>query len=262
MPFCAESLLLNHSIRAVAIRSKPFGKRFFSAFILTLAVFVNSHSSDRLIDFEDKISGYWIWAGLTLSNKVAPNKPLYIYQGMMTSDRSGSRFVRKGLFPHPLDRHPVFLALRLEGQLPHAEPLVAWTLELASQWRQHGTKVAGIQLDFDSATAKLLQYSLFLKQMRHLLPKTYSLSITGLGDWVANGERSALESIMTLADEVVFQLYQGRKPLQDIKFYIDNLIQLNIPYKVGLLDHPDHLRWLNQLSTDRHFQGAVLFLQR
>ncbi|MCC2646944.1 MAG: hypothetical protein K0R02_1009, partial [Rickettsiaceae bacterium] len=132
----------------------------------------------------------------------------------------------------------------------------------AQDWQKHNVTIKGIQLDFDSPTSKLLQYSKFLNNLRLILPSNYKLSITGLGDWIISGDPKVLTEITQNIDEIIFQLYQGRSVFPNIDLYVDNLSKLKIPFKIGLLDKYPYKKLLVKLKENNNYKGLVLFIQR
>lgn len=202
--------------------------------------------------------GYWIWAGIRPDERTR-SSVLYIYQGALRSNGKRTEYERLGLFPHPL-QNKIYLVYRLMGESTPTEILKLFEVN-AALWKRHHVEVVGMQLDFDSATSKLLSYSNFLHEVRAGLSSHYKLSVTGLGDWVMSGDKEILHKIEKNTDEIVFQLYQGRKHLSNIENYIDGLTRLNMPFKVGLLEHESPDRYIKKLQENTHFRGAILFIQ-
>lgn len=232
-----------------------------STILLVLILILSSvFLSGKLDDREIPVS-YWLWAGITAKDAPA-NSGLYVFQGRVYVEKGKTLYQRLGLYPHPIKSSKLFLVYRLEGQLPDAETVVSIFQHSVSQWRRHPVTVSGIQLDFASPTSKLLEYSHFLEDVRKQLPKEYELSITGLGDWAINGNEDALRRISSSADEVVFQLYQGRQLLSDIETYIHGLTNYSLPFRIGLLDKSPMPTSVNTLKANPHFQGIIYFIQK
>ena len=171
-------------------------------------------------------------------------------------------FSRKGLYPYPISAKEVYLTYRLQGGLPNPDSMIQALENWAKDWERHGAKISGFQLDFDSPTSGLLRYGDYLKQVRDKLSPKYKLSITGLGDWVLSGDQEALQSIATTVDEIIFQLYQGRKPFTNIDTYIEKFGQLQVEFKVGFLGSSDYQKSVAKLRKNKYFKGAVLFIQK
>ena len=202
-------------------------------FVLMLAGILSIGNADE----KPRSISYWLWAGITAYDAPA-NSELFVYQGSVYTNDRGTSYNRLGLYPHPLKCTKLFLVYRLESQLPEADYIVDLFLGNVAWWQRHPVSVSGIQLDFDAPTSKLAAYSDFLSEVRKLLPKDYALSITGLGDWVFGGHKDALLSISSSVDEIVFQLYQGRRPLPDFDDYALKLKEYPRPFKIGLLSRP------------------------
>ncbi len=203
---------------------------------------------------------YWVWAGIRPETGMEKSV-LYIYQGILRKTEEGPSYERLGLFPHPLKQN-IYIVYRLSGGLPSAEEIVKLFEVNAGFWIHHDVNVIGLQLDFDSPTSKLLSYSDFLSQVRAHLNPDYKLSITGLGDWVLFGHKNSLQTIEKNTDEIVFQLYQDRHHFADIERYIHKLMHLDMPFKVGLLNHQSPEIYINKLRESPYFRGAVIFVQK
>ena len=126
-------------------------------------------------------------------------------------------------------------------------------------WRASGNSVEGLQIDFDAGTKHLDQYANFLATVRARLPQQYHLGVTGLLDWSANGDPKGLQALAGVVDEIVLQIYQGRRVISGYQTYLAKLDGLNVPFKIGLLqggdwDAPD------QLQQNLMFKGYVVFL--
>ncbi len=176
---------------------------------------------------------YWIWAGIAVPEE-SQKKNLFVYQGAFLKNRQGIEFARKGLYPYRLGAHEVHLVFRLEA-LDASEQFKNTILMIISHWEQRKTPIRGIQLDFDSPTGKLERYALFLKQVRTWLPSRYALTITGLGDWLLLDRPELLHALSACTDEIVFQLYSGRRYVPGLESYVAKLQQLDIHFKIGLL---------------------------
>jgi hypothetical protein len=129
----------------------------------------------------------------------------------------------------------------------------------AARWEAAGTRLVGIQIDFDARTKGLGQYAEFLADLRRRLPAKYRLSVTGLLDWSANGDAAQLARLRGVVDEVVIQTYQGRRTIPGYETYLASLARLSIPYKIGLVEG-GAWRAPAGLETDSKFRGYVVFL--
>lgn len=205
--------------------------------------------------------GYWVWAGVTVEEAPA-NGALYIYQGLITRKGQGAAYQRLGLYAHTLHGREVYLSYRLEGELPEPDDVAAIFRRGVEAWGRRQTVIAGLQLDFDSPTGKLLVYSDFLQQLRKKLPAQWRLSITGLGDWAMYGDLQAMRAITDRVDELVFQLYQGFRPLPGVDAYIRHLREYRLPFKVGMLARYPSDDYIAMLKANPRFKGVVYFIQK
>jgi hypothetical protein len=206
-------------------------------------------------------TAYWIWAGIT-EKDAAPDHALYIYQGVFTPYHASIDYQHKGLHPYPAHAPAVYLVYRLKDELPDPDLMVKIFKTQAMHWQGHGVQIIGIQLDFDSPTAKLLTYGHFLEDFRHILPAHYRLSVTGLGDWIINAKKSDLRVISKHVDEIVFQLYQGRHDLPTMTPYFDRLKSYPTPFKIGLLQQNDYTAKIHLLEKNKNFKGIIYFIQK
>lgn len=111
---------------------------------------------------------------------------------------------------------PVTAVVRLESRngrwaSPLDSPaLPAQITQLLKTWRQHGLTPAGLEIDYDSPTARLAGYALFLQRLRPLLPPDLPLSITGLPDWLNSPD---LDRLLEQTDDFTLQVH-GLAPSQ------------------------------------------------
>jgi hypothetical protein len=231
-------------------------KNKYSLAIITTSILIIIFAFNKP---EDKLpeTAYWLWAGIT-ANDAPPHSNLYVYQGQITE----KTYERLGLYPYPIDHKNLYLVFRLEGNLPEATRVVEIFMNNEAMWEKHSVKLTGIQLDFDSPTAKLLIYSDFLHEIRKQLPKQYKLSITGLGDWAIHGAKETMHLIANNTDEIVFQLYQGRTQLTSIASYISGLKKYPYPFKIGLLHNNKSVVEISELNSNANFKGIIYFIQR
>lgn len=204
---------------------------------------------------------YWLWAGIT-----ARDAPLdgeyYIYQGLITLGEQQTNYKHIGLYSYPLKAKQIYLVYRFGKKLPDPRASVTTFLKEAEKWKRHHVKVKGLQIDFDCGTRQLGMYGEFLKMLRQCLPKQYSLSITGLGDWVMDGDKNSLQIIASNTDEIVFQLYQGRKPIPSSQFYINALKKYPFPFRIGLLARYANKNDTRILNHNSNYKGVIYFIQR
>jgi len=201
---------------------------------------------------------YWIWAGIPIVEDYS-HKQLYLYQGRFYLDSGKPTYERRGLYPHSIEATSVFLVFRLDHLVP-VKKLLTVVESISTHWTEKGVNVEGIQLDFDSPTARLLGYSDYLKNVRSMLSNKLKLSITGLGDWLLASKPGYLEQLADEVDEIVFQLYQGREELDGLSVYLNALKKVSFPYKLGVLQSTNKTE-LEKMQKGRHFRGVIYFVQ-
>ncbi|MEO5586431.1 MAG: DUF3142 domain-containing protein [Novosphingobium sp.] len=204
-----------------------------------------------------RYDAFFLWAGVRPPPALERARTIYILDGEV---RAGDNTRIVPLRPQvPRVRHAeVWLTLRTE-RLDWAEPVYRQMLADAAKWEDAGTRLAGVQIDFDAHTRGLDRYAAFLADLRRRLPARYRLSVTGLMDWSANGDAAQLARLRGVIDEVVIQTYQGRRTIPGYEHYLASLIRLPIPYRVGLVEGGD---WKAPagLESDPEFRGYVVFL--
>jgi hypothetical protein len=206
---------------------------------------------------------YWAWHPNVHLARVLPDAgKLYLLEGELLQRGGLIRFQRRGFPPSSASTHPVVMVYRLE--------VMQWPDSLQRQIRQdidafiaRGSPVWGIQLDFDAATGKLGSYGALLRQVRASLPSQYGLSVTGLMDWASQGNLEDLNALARVASEVVFQTYQGMRPIKDQRRYLQRLSQreLTVPFKIGLIEHGNYdADALEAVRRHPCYRGTVVFL--
>jgi hypothetical protein len=205
-----------------------------------------------------RYDAFWLWAGVKPQPVLERAKAVYLLQGEIEAEPA-VRMVSQ-LSATPKIRHAdVWIVYRVET--------LRWTpqvyAQLSSQlrrWRAAGNRVVGVQIDFDARTRHLDEYAVFLKDLRSRVPAEYKLGITGLLDWSANGDPEGLAALAGVVDEVVLQIYQGRRVIPGYQAYLARLDRLRLPFRIGLLQGGE---WTPPPALQRHpyFRGYVVFLQ-
>lgn len=200
---------------------------------------------------------FWLWAGVTPQPALKHARTIYILQGEIREARK-PRLV--ALRPGTPDvRHAELWIVYRTETLDWGDDIVPQIRADLARWRAAGNKVAGVQIDFDAATKGLSGYIRFLKKLRAQLPRDARLGITGLLDWSSQGDSADLNALAGVIDEVVLQSYQGRHTVPGYQAYLASLSRLNMPYKIGLVQHGE---WNAPpgLISDPDFKGYVVFL--
>jgi hypothetical protein len=200
---------------------------------------------------------FWLWAGVGPQPALAKAKRLYLLQSQVEATAPVRVVAQRAAIPH-LTHAEVWMVVRVET--------LAWTpavydqvLASLARWRAAGNAVAGLQIDFDAKTRHLEGYAAFLGDLRKRLPADCRLGITGLLDWSANGNPAGLEALAGVVDEIVLQIYQGRRVIPGYETYLARLDRLRIPFRIGVLQGGD---WQPPVALDANpwFKGTVMFL--
>lgn len=223
---------------------------------LAVALLAGCQQRPARVDAADHDS-FWLWAGVRPQPVLARARTIYILQGEIRNDRV-PRIVslRPGT---PKVRHAVLWIVYRTETLRWGDAIVPQIRADLARWRAAGNNVAGVQIDFDAATKGLSGYAAFLQQLRRQLPADARLSITGLLDWSSQGDSTGLNALADEVDEVVLQSYQGRTIIPGYSTYLESLSRLEMPYKIGLVQHGE---WNPPaaLNRDPDFKGYVVFL--
>ncbi len=200
---------------------------------------------------------FWLWAGVQPQPVLAQARRIYLLQAEVPASGVPRLVSQRAALPH-VGHCDVWMVLRVER--------IDWTLALFDQvqlqlrrWRAAGNRVVGLQIDFDAGTRNLDRYLGFLRELRTRLPADYQLGITGLLDWSVNGRAEVVDALATVVDEVVLQIYQGRRVIPDYPRYVARLGALHVPFRIGLLQDGD---WQppDGLQRNPFFRGYVVFL--
>lgn len=203
-----------------------------------------------------RYDSFWLWAGVR-APKGLKAREWYLLDGEIRADHRGRFLSLRPGIPR-VSSGNVWLVVRTDT-LDWPDGTMRDLSKRADQWTSAGSRVAGIQLDFDARTRRLDHYADFLAELRRVLPARYRLSITGLMDWSANGDPEQLKRLNGIVDEVVIQTYQGRHTIPGYEFYFERMRDFPIPFKVGLVDRG---RWIEPagLQSQPNFRGYVIFL--
>ncbi|MDD4616465.1 MAG: DUF3142 domain-containing protein [Alphaproteobacteria bacterium] len=205
---------------------------------------------------------YWLWAGIT-ENDLPKDADgfFYVYQGNIENRDGRAVLNRKGLFAYPMGRREIGIVYRI-SELVEPQEVVGIFRSAAKAWEGHGVKVSVLQLDYDCPTSRIGAYAAYVERLRAALPSSYALSVTGLGDWLSNGDREALDRLGRAANDVTFQLYNGREPLPDMDRYSKLLARVAFPFHVGLLASERPPAWLAFYRENFYYRGATYFIQK
>lgn len=199
---------------------------------------------------------YYLWPGIAPPQGSQP-RLLYLLDGEVRRD-GPPRLVRLRAGVPRLPDQDVWLVVRLD-RLDLDDPTYDAILADMARWQAAGSRIAGLQIDFDAATKGIKNYASFLKGLRQRLPVRWKLSITGLMDWSAHGDPRALADLHGVVDEVVVQTYQGRDTIAGYDAYFERMAGFPIPFRVALAQGGE---WTPPPQLARHpmFRGYVVFL--
>ncbi len=132
---------------------------------------------------------------------------------------------------------PVVLVVRLDSHLSRAAAatIPGQLRDLLLEWRG---PIAGLEIDFDCATAALPFYGRMLADTRDQLPPSVPLSITALPTWLGSPH---LQAVFEPVTEVVLQVHAVQNP------------------KAGLFDPAQARRWIDTMNrrATRPFRVAL-----
>lgn len=210
-------------------------------------------ASRQQVDPQD-YDAFFLWAGVRPGPALERAKTIYLLAGEVGRDGT-----YRPLRATPTIGHAeIWLVVRAQSLDwgPGTEQRILTEL---TRWRAANPRLAGVQLDFDASTRGLDRYAAFLKGWRSRLPGEYRLSVTGLMDWSANADPSALAALKGTVDEVVVQSYQGRSTIPGYERYLARLARVPVPHKVALVEGG---QWAEPaaLRNDPLFRGYVVFL--
>lgn len=168
---------------------------------MLLALAACSREEPR-VDARD-YDAFWLWAGVKPQPVLKQAKTVYLLEGeVRDSPHPRIERLRGGT---PRARHAnLWIVYRVET-LRWGDDIPAQINEDIIRWRRAGAQVEGVQIDFDAATKGLSGYAAFLKTLRGKLPANCKLGVTGLLDWSAQGDATALNQLAGAVDEIIIQ---------------------------------------------------------
>lgn len=201
---------------------------------------------------------FWLWSGVKPQPVLETAKTIYILDSEV-NDGPPVRLIDQRAGLPRLPEQEVWMVVRVQT-LNWPTGLDDHLIDRLAAWKANGNdKLAGMQIDFDAGTKGLSGYAAFLKKLRAKMPPEMKLSVTGLLDWSANGDPEGLNALGGVVDEVVLQTYQARDTIAGYEAYLAKLDRLNMPFKIGLVQHGV---WREPPDLRRHpqFKGYVVFL--
>ncbi len=200
---------------------------------------------------------FWLWAGVKPQAAMADATELYLLAGEVRGEHEPHIISQRSATPR-IRHAKVWIVYRAQT-IRWTDAIVIDILAHIETWRRAGNDMAGLQIDFDAGTKSLERYADFLAEVRERLPKQYQLGVTGLLDWSANGDPKGLDALAGVVDEVVLQIYQGRRVIPGYQAYLAKLGEMRVPFRIGLLQEGE---WSAPASLPHNpfFRGYVVFL--
>ena len=214
-------------------------------------------ASDGVVDAAD-FDAFWLWAGVRPQPVLARARRLYLLYGQVVAHPPVRLQAQRPAVPQ-VRGAAVWMAVRVET-LAWPEAVYAQVLAALGRWRAAGARLEGLQIDFDARTRRLGEYARFLADLRRRLPPGLGLGVTGLLDWSSHGDPAGLAALAGVVDEVVLQIYQGRRVIPGYAAYLGALGAMPTPFRIGLLQGGE---WRAPAGLERlpAFRGYVVFLR-
>lgn len=231
-------------------------RRVFASLILLLSCWIGTAAAENPVDAA-RYDAFWLWAGVRPQPVLDRAKTVYVLHGEIKAAPDVRMHAQRPATPR-IRHADVWIVYRVET-LRWTPQVHAQVLAQIERWRAAGNRLVGVQIDFDARTRHLDEYATFLRDLRKRLPARYRLGITGLLDWSANGDPEGLRALEGVVDEIVLQIYQGRRVIPGYARYLQRLDRLNVPFRIGLLQGGE---WTPPPSLAAHpkFRGYVVFL--
>ncbi len=224
--------------------------------LTALAILASCTPPQKRVDAA-QYDAFWLWAGVTPQPVLQKAKTIYVLEGEVRGAQSASFISLRPATP-TVGHAEIWIVYRVET-LNWGEGIYHRIASDIDRWRAAGSRVVGVQIDFDAATSGLNDYSAFLRNLRSRLPDDAKLGVTGLLDWSSQGDSADLNRLADVVDEIVLQTYQGRHTIAGYAQYLKSLQRLDMPYRIGLVQDGE---WTAPatLRNDPHFKGYVVFL--
>ncbi|MGI4731082.1 MAG: DUF3142 domain-containing protein [Janthinobacterium lividum] len=204
-----------------------------------------------------RYDAFWLWAGVRPQPVLRAAQRVYLLEGQVDAGPDVRLAAQRAAVPH-LAGPELWMVVRV-GTLRWPPLVYRQVLAELARWRAAG-RVAGLQIDFDARTRYLGEYAAFLADLRRRLPRDCRLGTTGLLDWSANGDPAGLDALAGTVDEIVLQIYQGRRVIPGYAGYLARLGRLKVPFRIGLLQGGEW-RAPDDLAANPRFRGYVVFLR-
>jgi hypothetical protein len=209
--------------------------------------------------YDKALPSYWVWGG-KLPAQTDKIDTLYLLQGYFWKGQD-FRYDFQGPRPEKqkVSMLPLVLTYRLQYLVP-PEMVASRYSAHAKAWRERGGFVKGVQIDYDSPSSRLQEYSQWLGHLRTLLEKEAELSTTGLADWLLSAEPEGLNTLLQKTDYTAFMMYQGRSPLSPVTPFSIALRKLSHPFKLGVLKDQANDESFSRVRRTANYLGDIQFI--
>lgn len=242
----------------MAIRIGQSSKRFIGSLFVAIFILATTSLADesKLVRAEN-YKNFWLWAGVLPQPALKQADEIYVLAGEVSRHNPPRIFSQRSATPKIIGPK-VWIVYRVQS--------IAWNDETLNEvlrqvgvWKANGNNLVGLQIDFDAGSKNLERYAAFLAKIRAALPREYALSVTGLLDWTVNGNAADFDALASVVDEIVLQIYQGRKVIPGYEYYLQELASMKMPFRIGLLQGGP---WQAppELAANAYFKGYVVFL--
>lgn len=205
-------------------------KNIKHSYILLIVVLLLSF----FVVFEvDNKTDYWVW-GWGDMVYVPKDSPVVLYQGDYMIYGGALSFVKRGVDPNAsFKNNDVSLLVRVYV-VENPELLAKNIGYLISEWRGYGVVINHVQLDYDSPSAGLDQYSEFISELKtNIDGLEVQLSSTGLLAWLHDNP-SGVKKVAEQVSFITYQLYSDFHPVTGLDSYYPAIKGINYPYKIGV----------------------------
>ena len=211
-------------------------------------------SSARLPDAD-----CWLWPGAS-PRRCGETARVYLLQGHFYPD---GHFEVQGPRPGraPREGREMVLVYRMD-RLPPNGALRAAAAPVIDAWRRRGWRMRGVQVDFDSPSAKLVRYARWIRLENDRFRRAGVdgiTSLTGLGDWLVSGLPADLRSLDRAAGEIAFMFYHQGRGIEPFQGFIDALARSGLRFRLGLLPAQRHDRRFAALREKSGYLGDIVF---
>ena len=201
----------------------------------------------------------WLWPGAS-PRRCGERARVYLLQGHFYRD---GHFEVQGPLPGraPREGREMVLVYRMD-RLPPNGALRAVAAPVIDAWRRRGWRMRGVQVDFDSPSAKLVRYARWIRLENDRFRRAGEdgiTSVTGLGDWLVSGRPADLRSLDRAAGVIAFMFYHQGRGIDPLQGFIDALARSGLRFRLGLLPAQRRDRRFAVLREKSGYLGDIVF---